>query len=111
MKTQLFCTEKEMNEIFNESQNLVLFNFQITEDGVLAFYEEKHLQFPKSVNYAKKKDTVIYTYVNGSYMYVSKLGGTTFLLSEALNLTREKAIIKASCMSKKGNYIWKTKKI
>lgn len=110
MKTQLFCTEKEMDEIFKESDNLKLLSFTVTGSGVLAFYEENKITFP-DVNYAKKKDTVIFTMVNGNYMYLSKKGGTTFLLTEAMSLTKEKAVIKASCMSKKGRYIWKTKKL
>ena len=58
MKTQLFCTEKEMDEIFKESDNLKLLSFTVTGSGVLAFYEENKITFPDEIGRASCRERV-----------------------------------------------------
>ena len=108
MKTQLFCTENEMDEAFKDSTERKLLSFAITGNGVLAFYEESS-RF--QVKPEAKKDSVICAMVNRSHMYLSKRNKPTFLLTEAMVLTKEEASKKASFMSRKGKYFWKARKL
>ncbi len=105
--TQLFATENEMREFFDESPEMEFKSSQITRDGILAFYDEN---IPTSFQDVPAKSYLVYTKNNGSFMYVSEKG-TTFIQAEAKKFTWNEACSKSYFMSLNGAYDWDMMKI
>lgn len=102
-KTQLFSTEEEMQEWFEENIDEKLKSFQITKDGILAFYEIENNS--ENVETFEKKDKFVYTSMNGKRLYVSDKS-VTFQKTSAKTFTYEEAKTKAKAMSRRGAYKW-----
>lgn len=105
--TQLFATEEEMREYFNEHPEMEFKSSQITGDGILSFYDEN---IPCDYVDEVPKSYLVYTKKDGSFLYVAKKG-TTFLQSQAKKFTWNEAVSKAYFMSMNGAYDWDTMKI
>lgn len=105
--TQLFATETEMREYFDEHPEMEFKKSQITSEGILAFYDEN---VPVNEVEEIPLSYLVYSTNNSSFLYVSEKG-TTFIQSEAKRFTWSEAQSKAYFMSMNGTYDWYTMKI
>lgn len=105
--TQLFATETEMREYFDEYPEMEFKKSQITSEGILAFYDEN---VPVNEVEEIPLSYLVYSTNNSNFLYVSEKG-TTFIQSEAKRFTWSEAQSKAYFMSMNGTYDWYTMKI